>query len=456
MVTAVIPALNEAQTIRSVIQLVKKHPLVKEIIVVDDKSMDETVAEARKENVRVITSPMLGKGGSMREGMMVAQYGIIVYLDADIDNYPADLLDKMLTPVLQDEADFVKTYFDRQGGRVTELVAKPLLSIFFPDMAHYKQPLSGMIAGRKSFLERVEFENDYGVDIGLLIDMHRLGARITEVNIGTIENDMQPLAALSKMSRQVAQTIFKKARVGQSSNLETLENIKVIRGQMEYALREAASELKKMIIFEMDNTLLQQSFITIAAEQFGFKQELMQILTENSNDFIRTKKIARLLEGRSFGDLIGVADAIPLADDVQEVVALLRAKGYVCGIISDSYDCIAQHVKNKTGMDFSLGNELEFSNSVATGEVRIPSHFLNTSDSSCNHDYCKSNMMSHILRQYDIDARNTIVVGDAESDICMIRQAGIGIAFNASSSLVNMVADVVVSEPSFRPLLEIA
>ncbi|RAJ05069.1 phosphoserine phosphatase SerB [Chitinophaga skermanii] len=454
MISVIIPALNEAKTIRQVIQHVKRTPQVSEIIVVDDQSMDDTVSHALDEGVRVITSPQRGKGGSMREGLMIANNDIIIYIDADIANYPADMLLRLASPIMDDEADFVKSYFDRQAGRVTELVAKPLLSILFPDMSHYKQPLSGMIAGKKSLFEKVTFENDYGVDIGILIDMHRNGARVAEVNIGVIENDMQPLMALSKMSREVAKTIFKRAQV--NANLETLENINVIQGQMEYALREAAKELKKMVIFDMDNTVLTKSFIHTAAEQFGFKKELVTIITENNNDFIRTKKIAKLLEGKSFGDLIKVVESIPIVEDAAEVIKELKSKGYVCGIISDSYDCITNHVKNMLGMDFSLANVLEFSDSVATGEVKIPSQFLKNDVSFCGHDYCKSNMMNHILLQYDIDARNSIVIGDGENDICMIKQAGIGIAYNASSSLVNMVADVIVDQRSFAPLLEIA
>ena len=172
MISVIIPALNEEKTIRKVIRQAKRNELVSEIIVVDDQSMDNTISEAKKEQVKIITSTRLGKGDSMREGMMVAKNEILVFLDADIPNYAADIVDKLTQPLINDEADFVKSYFERQAGRVTEILVKPMLEFFFPHLLQFKQPLSGMIAGKKSFFQKakVDFENDYGADIGLLID----------------------------------------------------------------------------------------------------------------------------------------------------------------------------------------------------------------------------------------------------------------------------------------------
>ena len=95
MISVVIPALNEEKTIRTVIQQAKRNELVSEIIVVDDQSTDDTVREARKEGVRILTSTNLGKGDSMREGMMLANNELIVFLDADIPNYSEDIIEKL-------------------------------------------------------------------------------------------------------------------------------------------------------------------------------------------------------------------------------------------------------------------------------------------------------------------------------------------------------------------------
>ena len=134
-------------------------------------------------------------------------------------------------------------------------------------------------------------------------------------------------------------------------------------------------------------------------------------------------------------------------------VRLFKEDGYICGIISDSYDCITNHIVNKFNLDFST-NELEFSNSVATGEVKVPSVFIKTKDSKCNHDFCKSNAMREIACRYKMDVKNIIVIGDSESDICMIEDCGIGISFCSSNETLNLVASKIISERSFTSLVD--
>jgi HAD superfamily phosphoserine phosphatase-like hydrolase len=454
MITVIIPTLNEQATISHVVSLVKKEPRVTEILVIDDKSLDETIKNAKSEKVKIYTSTKLGKGASMRDGMLLAENEIIVYLDADISTYPRNIIDLLAEPVISGRADFVKSFFERQAGRVTELVAKPLISLLFPDLAHFSQPLSGMIAGKKSFLEKVTFENDYGVDVGLLIDMYRINARISEVNIGYIENRMQSWEALSRMSNEVSRAILKRAELIKQSNLEILENISIIRDQMDYAIKESVLGLKKMLIFDMDNTILHNSFITTLAVKHKFKDKLISIVSENSNPYTRTKLIARLLKGLNIKQLIDTVDYIPITKDFENIVHIFKTNGYVCGIISDSYDCITNHIVNKFGLDFSVANELEFSNSIATGEVKIPSVFIKTKESRCNHDFCKSNAMREVAYRYKIDVMNIIAIGDSESDICMVKDSGIGIAFCSSDETLNLVASKIISERSFSSLVE--
>ncbi|HBC80042.1 MAG TPA: glycosyl transferase family 2 [Bacteroidales bacterium] len=456
MVSVIIPALNEEKTIRQVINLVSRSPVVDEILMIDDKSHDNTIKQSRLPKVRIYTSPIIGKGNSMRDGMLLAKNEVVIYLDADIVTYPENIADLLSAPILNDEADFVKSCFDRQAGRVTELVAKPLLSILFPELAKFSQPLSGMIGARKSWLKKIDFENDYGVDIGILLDMHALGARITEVNIGFIENRMQTWEQLGKMSREVSRSILKRAKSIEVNNLETLENFSVIRTQMDYAIRESLLGKEKMIVFDMDNTLLESSFIMSAAQEFNVRDELIKIVTEYSNSYTRTKSIARLMKGRSLDEILGVVDKIKIIDDAASVIKELKKKGYICGIISDSYDVVTNHLKNKLKMDFSIANELEFSKSIATGEVKVPSAFMRNYKSKCNHDFCKSNVLFQLAEKYNIDIKNTIAVGDSENDICLIKESGIGIAFCSNNNYLNLVADRIISEKSFVQILDIA
>jgi glucosyl-3-phosphoglycerate synthase len=452
MITVIIPALNEERTIATVVNLVKKADKVTEVLVVDDKSMDNTVEEARKSGATVITSTKLGKGASMKDGISVAKNNIIVFLDADIITYPENVIDLLTAPILKGDTDFVKSYFTRQAGRVTELVAKPLLSILNPGFPEFRQPLSGMIAGKKSFFARCEFEEGYGVDIGILMDMHAIGARIKEVYIGNIENKMQQLEQLGKMSGEVARTIMKKSKGVKSQNLETYEKIQVIREQMEFAIRDELMSLKKIAVFDMDNTLLRKSFIETAAAKFGFKKELVDIVTTQTNPFIRTKHIAKLLKGKTIGEILEVAESIEVTAHTKKIVGELKKQGYIVGIISDSYDCITNHFKNKFEFDFTLANELEFSKSIATGEVKIPSFFLADSNSQCKHDYCKLNSLINVCEKYGVELKNTVVIGDSENDVCIIKKAGVGISFCATYNMLDLVADYVIKEPNFELL----
>jgi len=454
MVSVIIPALNEEKTIPSVIRLVGRSDDVSEILVIDDKSLDNTIEASRLPKVKIYTSTKLGKGASMRDGMLLAKNEIIAYLDADILTYPENIIDLLTHPLINDEADFVKSCFDRQAGRITELVAKPLLSFLFPDLAKFSQPLSGMIAGRKSFLEKIEFENDYGVDIGILIDLFTAGARIREVNIGYIENRMQTWEQLGRMSREVSRSILKRAKKIEPKNIETLENISLIRTQMDYAIRESLQGRDKMIIFDMDNTLLDGSFITTAADRFNFRDDLIRIVTENSNPYTRTKSLARLMKGRSISEILDAADSIRVVRDTEFVFSELKRRGYIIGIISDSYDVVTNHLKNKLGMDFSVANELEFSNSIATGEVKVPSAFLRTLKSKCNHDFCKANVMHQLAEKYGIDIKRIVSVGDNENDFCLIKESGTGISFCSENKYLNYVADKIISDKSFSQILD--
>src|SRR6266496_6553552 len=129
MLTVIIPALNEEKTIRQVINFCLSEANVSEIIVVDDKSEDTTASIARESGVKVIISASRGKGTSMKEGIDAATNEIVVFLDADIDPYPEHCIHNLTSPILNNDADFVKGAFARNAGRVTELVAKPLLTI---------------------------------------------------------------------------------------------------------------------------------------------------------------------------------------------------------------------------------------------------------------------------------------------------------------------------------------
>ena len=212
-ISAIIPAYNEEKFIAKVIKMVKKSGYVDEIIVVDNNSSDDTNRIAKENGAKTVFCKKQGKGYAMEKGIRTAKGDILIFLDGDICNYKDDFIHLLLQPILNGEADFVKTTFERQGGRVTELVAKPLLELTFPKLGHFSQPLSGIIAGKTDIFHKIKLDKDYGVDVGILIDVYQLKEKIKEVNIGNIKNYSQDWHSLIGMSKQVSRAILKRTNI---------------------------------------------------------------------------------------------------------------------------------------------------------------------------------------------------------------------------------------------------
>lgn len=458
MVTVIIPALNEEKTIGNVVKYCQKHSFVTEVIVVDDNSEDQTASNAEASGAKVIQSKVRGKGISMKDGIQNASNDIIVFLDADIDPYPEGTINQLCNPLLSNDADFVKACFSRNAGRVTELVAKPLLSIYYPGLASFSQPLSGMIAGRRHYFNKINFFNDYGVDIGILIDMYLMKARIAEVNIGYIENKSKPWEGLGQMSKEVSRAIITKALGVQKneSAIEDITSIETIQREMHNTLKENLSDHNKMIIFDLDNTLFNGKFIDTCAERLGFSRELNDLRYNEKDQIILTKRIGLLLKGKTMDELLQVAASIKIIPDIQAVVQQLKSKKYIVGIISHSYMLITNYVMQNIGADFTYANQLEFFEGKATGEVNLPSYFFASPDSICGHSYCKTNALQYACDKYNVPLKNCIAVGEDADDRCIMAHAGKGIAFCSKDDLVTKIAYTSIREKTFEPLLKIA
>lgn len=448
MVTAIIPTLNEEKRIGEIIRFLKTKPLISEIIVIDDGSVDSTFTIAEGLGAIVHLSSMLGKGTSMVDGLKLAQNEIVLYLDGDIYGFSENIIEIMTEPLIRDQADFVKGKFHRKAGRVTALTAKPLLKMFFPELASFEQPLGGIIAGKKSFLKQVAFEQDYGVDIGILIDVHQLGARITEADIGYIEHDQQSLEALSTMSFQIVRTILQKAAHYNKLNLSMIQNSYELDRKSNFAIEtilDKISSEKKIALIDMDGTLVEGSFITSLAEYCNLNHKLTGLIGNHTLEPAeRTKLIAKVLEGIPKAAFEKIAQNLTLKPHAQEFIIELKKEGYQVGIITDSYYLAAEIVRKRVFADFSVAHFLDFENELATGEITI-SPLMMSPHGCSNHTVCKSNFILHLKSYLSSSLPLTLSIGNGENDTCLFKATHESFAIYPQSNKVVKAARYQIS-----------
>ena len=275
-VSLALPALNEEETVGDVIRTVKEAmvnrvPLLDEIVLVDSDSSDQTRAIAESlavpvhihQHVLPALGTRAGKGEALWKSLYLTCGDIVVWIDTDIVNIHPRFVYGLLGPLIQHpEIQFVKGFYRRPlkvdnklqaggGGRVTELTARPLLNLFFPELSGIIQPLSGEYGGRRTALEQMPFSSGYGVEIGLLIDMfEKFGlSAIAQVDLQERIHHNQPLESLSKMSFAIIQTVVRRIekRYGTSLLEDVNKTMKMIRyGQKRLVLDvEEIAELER-------------------------------------------------------------------------------------------------------------------------------------------------------------------------------------------------------------------
>ncbi|WP_097866120.1 glucosyl-3-phosphoglycerate synthase [Streptomyces sp. rh34] len=228
-VSVVLPALNEEATVGAIVatirrELMEKVRLVDELVVIDSGSTDATAAVARAAGARVVHRDAIlpripalpGKGEVLWRSLLVTSGEIVCFVDADLRDFSADFVSGTVGPLLTDPSvQFVKAMYDRplgdsagQGGRVTELVARPLLNLHWPQLAGFVQPLGGEYAVRRSLLERLPFPVGYGVELGLLVDaLHTVGLdALGQVDVGVRIHRHQDGQALGRMAAAIYRT----------------------------------------------------------------------------------------------------------------------------------------------------------------------------------------------------------------------------------------------------------
>jgi len=442
-VSVIIPALNESETVASVVEFARRCPLVDEVVVVDDGSVDGTPELATAAGAIVFTSTMLGKGVSMEDGLDLAKNEIVLYLDGDLTGLSPDVIERMVEPVLADNADFVKARFTRSAGRVTTLTARPLLKTYFPEIAHFIQPLSGVMAARKSVFKDIRFENDYGVDIGLFIDVAMKKGRVAEVDIGHIDHDSHPLQVLEEMATQVARTILDRAaqygRLRYSFIREVQEEERHRKAELSHKLQRIP-KAEQLALFDMDGVLLKGRFIRELAKRTEKETQLAEFLDRFDMDVEdRTRKIAAIFAGVPRGVFEQVAREMPLTPGAAETIVALRKAGFRVGIVTDSYQIAADIVRRRVFADFSFANLMRFKNGKASGRVTLAPGMVYP-DGCAVHKHCKINVMRHLMEMMEIGADRVLAVGDGENDICMLQGAGVSVAFEPKTPKVRAAA----------------
>ena len=236
-ISVCVPALNEESTIGAIVrtirtELMDRVPLVDELAVMDSSSSDRTAAEAEGAGATVFQDrdvlpdlePLAGKGEALWKSLFVLRGDVILWLDADIRNFDPRFVCGPLGPILTDLGiGYVKSFYRRplkdgagsnslEGGRVTELVARPLINMFWPHLAGLVQPLAGEYAGRRSVLERVPFFTGYAVEMGLIIDVAELfGTEVmAQVDLEERVHRNRTIGELSRMAFAVLQAALRR------------------------------------------------------------------------------------------------------------------------------------------------------------------------------------------------------------------------------------------------------
>ena len=274
-VTVCFPARNEQDTVGAICETVRKElleaGLVEQLVVIDSRSSDETAARAAEAGAEVYPVTEIlpdvpgidgGKGEAIWKSLAVVRGDIVIWMDADTRNFTSDFALRLLEPLLEEpEVVLAKAFYERPiaegdllktgGARVTELVARPLLNLFFPELADMIQPLAGEYAVRTNVARAVPFLSGYAPDIGLLIWLaEEYGLdRIVQVDLGTRVHRNQDIRALGRMSHQVMQGMFH--AFDQFGRMKLLEELPTSLAQFETVAGTSSREEFELAVVEL-------------------------------------------------------------------------------------------------------------------------------------------------------------------------------------------------------------
>lgn len=412
-VTCIIPAYNEEKTIGKVIDVVKSVPEIGEVLVIDDGSSDRTVKISQERGARVVKHKAnFGKGAAMKTGALNAKNHFIMYVDADLGNMTKAKIQKLVRPLLSGKADFVKGAYKYNSARVSKLVVKPLLSILYPWLK-LEHPISGEIAINKRKINWSRIENNWGVDIQLVLQAAKKKLKIVEVDLGKKDHKHQDLDGLAKMSNDIMRTIL--------SELDVI------------------SSKHQLVCFDLDQTLIKQSSIRMLAHEWGFEKELEQLFKKVEDGEIPdkeiTKTVARHFKGKTQEEVESVCKKIELSPFAKEVIEKLRKQRYKVRIISAAYSPVVRYFASKLDVYDFICPELERDrNGVYTGELKKSAYPMVGADRPQEDLYIdKGKVVRRLCRELGIKKENVLSVGDGKSDKGMFDASGLSLGYQTYS-----------------------
>ncbi len=210
--------------------------------------------------------------------------------------------------------------------------------------------------------------------------------------------------------------------------------------------------MMKLVVFDMDGTLLEGRTILFLSRALGFEDEAREILAGRYSKKERSRLLAGFLRGVSAAELMDVVRGISLTSGAEETIAELKKLGHKTAIITDSYDIVAEYFRNLLGVDRAFGIKLIVKDGIVTGEIEMPANCQNP-DFCGDPSICKSEILRSLAAEYGIPLSETVAVGDNLVDLCMIRDAGLGIAFDPKAPEISEAADVVIREKDLRLVL---
>ena len=209
----------------------------------------------------------------------------------------------------------------------------------------------------------------------------------------------------------------------------------------------------KLVVFDMDGTLIQGRLIEVISKKIKLTERVTKIQSDRSLlGYQKTQIIASLLKGIKEREIVDSIDSIPIMHNADKIVTWFKKNGYKAGIITDSYSIAAQVITKKLELDFCSANELIIKDGVVTGEIVMPLGWEKIS-CPCNISICKRYHLNHYADKYGVQIKDTIAIGDTRGDICMIKQAGLGIAFMPKDQDIIKQSKNIIRNPDLNEVL---